>query len=132
MNSQQSVLEQFWWVWVNQRHHNELAGLGLLVRAGDSLHRRISLEMRCLSISPMPIGLTPGSFSNAIKRHAIKASLPWGSMNDVHNLLSNLARTLQRSLDALWKEQHILFQAFASRPEGPTAMEQMNGPSILS
>ena len=39
----------------------------------------IALEMRCLSVSPTPIGLTPGLLSRVIRRHAVRADIPCGS-----------------------------------------------------
>ena len=39
----------------------------------------IALEMRFLSVSPTPIGLTPGRLSRAMRRHAVREDIPCGS-----------------------------------------------------
>ena len=46
---------------------------------------RIALEMILLAHSHIPIGLTPGHLSNAIRRQARKAGRPLGSTKDTES-----------------------------------------------
>ena len=69
--------------------------------------------------SPTPIGRTPGCLSRAISRLARKGYSPFGSTNEVHNLLPKDASTAHRSDEEVPKEVQIRFQLAASRPEGP-------------
>ena len=99
----------------------------------------MALEIRCLNVSPTPIGRTPGSLSKAIKQQSVKDSIPYGSTNVVQSFRVILAiYLLHRFFEALWKDAHRLFQAFASRPEGLAgpfickAIERINVSSILS
>ena len=71
------------------------------------------------TVSPMPMGLTPGDLSRAIRRLATKAPRPAGSTKVVHNFQATSARLLHRSEDEYLYEVHSHFQPKASRPEGP-------------
>ena len=78
------------------------------------------------AVSPMPIGLTPGHLSRAIRRQATKADKLFGSTKEQQILLAVEARASQRSVDADWKDVHRHLHTAASRPEGPAA------PSVFS
>ena len=77
--------------------------------------------MILLNVSPMPMGLTPGHLSSAINRHATNVLRLLGSTKVVHICLVTEATAAHRSLDGRPKEEQILFQEFASNPEGPVA-----------
>ena len=78
------------------------------------------------TVSPTPIGRTPGHSSRAISRQATREDMLLGSTYSEHNLLAVLATESQGSADADLKDVHIHFHAVTSRPEGPAA------PSIFS
>ena len=78
-------------------------------------------EMILLATSQTPIGRTPGHLSKAIRRQARKGARPDGCTKEVHKCLASNAREWQSSADAALKAEHILFQPWASMPEGPAA-----------
>ena len=86
---------------------------------------RIALLMIRRAVSPIPMGLTPGHLSSAIRRQAVKAVSPLGSTCDEQIRLATEAMASQRSAEKEEKEEQRRFQAAASRPEGPAA------PSVL-
>ena len=69
--------------------------------------RRAAFAMILLWVSAIPIGLTPGHLSSAIKREASRGEMLFGSTRVLHNL---------------WARQvQSLFQQWTSRPERPAA-----------
>ena len=80
---------------------------------------RIALEMSHRNVSPIPTGLTPGHLSRAIKRQAVKADIPSRLTYPEHSFLASPSIELHKSSETLRKEEHILFQSLALRPEGP-------------
>ena len=89
------------------------------------------------TVSPMPIGLTPGNLSKATSRQATKEDKPRGSTKDVQIRLASKATVSQRSQEADLNEQQRRFHAAASSPDGPaapsilSAVLQINSPLIL-
>jgi hypothetical protein len=59
--------------------------------------------------------------SRAINRPEIKAEIPKGSINLVHNFLATEARDEHKSSDDLLKHEQNLLQSAASAQEGPAA-----------
>ena len=80
---------------------------------------RTAFPMVLLTVSPIPMGHTPGFLSKAISLQAVKEDKPSGSTYSVHSLLAINAMLLQRSDEALEKDVHILHQPEASMPDGP-------------
>lgn len=72
-------------------------------------------------VSPTPIGLIPGHLSSAISLPASRAEVQMGSTYSVHKRLETEAMAAQRSDDDSPKEEHSLFQAVVSNPDGPAA-----------
>ena len=98
----------------------------------------VALPMIRRTVSPMPIGLTPGHLSRAMSRQATSAANPLGFKKLEHIRLATEAMASHRSLDACLNEVHMRFHAAASSPEGPAtpsilrAVLRMSGPSIFS
>ena len=82
---------------------------------------RIAFPIMRWTVSPMPIGWTPGFLSRGIRRHATKASRAAGLMYDVAKRRAEQARALQRSSDASPNAVHIRLHPSASMPDVPAA-----------
>ena len=97
----------------------------------------IAFPMIRRTVSPTPIGLTPGHLSKAMSRQATKADSPLGSTKQEQIRLAVEARESHRSADAVLNDVHMRFQAAASSPEGPAepsvlrAVLRISCPSIL-
>ena len=76
--------------------------------------------------SPIPIGRTPGHLSNAINLEATNALRPMGSTYEVHIRLPTKAMTVHNSLEASWKDEHMLIQAEES------ILDRAAAPEVLS
>ena len=72
------------------------------------------------TVSPMPIGRTPGFLFKPISRQARRDEIDFGSIYEVHILLANRAKELQSSLEAPLKDVHSLLHPCASMPDGPS------------
>ena len=86
----------------------------------------MALPMILRTISPMPMGRTPGHLSRAMSLQATKADSPLGYTKQVLSRLATAAKVSHNSLEADLNELQSRFQAAASKPDGPAA------PSILS
>ena len=86
--------------------------------------------MMCREVSLMTIGLTPEFLSRAMTRHASNGEMHLGSMKVLQRDLAVRAKEWQRAKEATLNDVHILFHAYASRPEGPATpfCGQSNGP----
>ena len=82
---------------------------------------RMVLAMMRLTVSPMPIGRTPGFLLRAMSLQVKKAEIHLGSTKEVHNRLAVAASERQRSPEAAPNEVHRLLQPWASTSEGPAA-----------
>ena len=71
------------------------------------------------TVSPMPIGRTPGFLSRAISRQARRGEIDFGSTYEVQILLATRAKEWHSSLDAPLKDVHSLLHPCASIPDGP-------------
>ena len=85
----------------------------------------IALPRMRLSVSPIPIGLTPGHLSRATRRQATNADRLCGSTKLVEIRLAVAAIASHRSVDVDLKDVHNRFHAAASSPDGPAE------PSVL-
>ena len=98
----------------------------------------MALPMILLTVSPMPMGRTPGHLSKAMSRHATKADRPLGSTRFVLSHLATAARLSHSPVEADLKEVQRRFHDAASKPDGPAvpsilkAVLRMSWPSILS
>ena len=72
------------------------------------------------AVSPMPIGLTPGFLSSAMRRQASRGEIH-GSRKVEQRRLAVRAKEWQRALEAVLKDVHSLLQVYASSPDGPAA-----------
>ena len=79
------------------------------------------VDVILLAHSQIPMGLTPGNLSNAIKQHVRKADSPMGSARETQSLLVSRTREWHSCQEAEWKEVQRCLQQCASRPEGPAA-----------
>ena len=82
---------------------------------------RMALEIILLAVSQIPMDLTPGHLSSAMRRYARKADRPLGLTCVVQSLLARRASEWQRSCEADLNEVHSLLQQCASIPEGSAA-----------
>ena len=80
-----------------------------------------ALAMMQQAVSLIPMGLTPGFLSRAIRRHASKGAIHFGSIRVVHKRLATSAREWQRLSEAALKDVQSRLQVYASKPEGPAA-----------
>ena len=81
---------------------------------------RTALAMMRRAVSPMPIGLTPGFLSSAMRRQASRGEIH-GSRKVEQRRLAVRAKEWQRALEAVLKDVHSLLQVYASSPDGPAA-----------
>ena len=70
-------------------------------RMSSRVTQRMALEMRRLSTSTTPIGLTPGHLSRAMRQQAVRAEIPIGSTWLEHTFLVSLATELHKSSEAM-------------------------------
>ena len=83
---------------------------------------KMVFAMILLGTSPTPIGLTPGHLLSGMRREAINALSPSGLTVVLYsNVRLTPASAVHELLEADLKEEQSLFQAYASRPEGPAA-----------
>ena len=75
--------------------------------------------IRLFEISPMPIGLTPGFLSRAIKWQFKRGCKASGSVKEVEIRFATRANEWQRSEEAVRKEVHKRLQPRVSTPKGP-------------
>ena len=68
---------------------------------------RVALAMMRRGVSPMPIGLTPGFLSRAMRRQANRGDVHLGSTRVVHRRLAVRASEWQRAIEAVLKEVHM-------------------------
>ena len=98
----------------------------------------IAFPMILRTVSPIPMGRTPGHLSRAISLHAKNADNPCGSTKQVQSRLATDASMLHNSAEAVLNEVQSCFHAAVSRPDGPAAPSilravlRMSWPSILS
>ena len=76
--------------------------------------------------SPIPISRTPGHLSNAINLQATNALRPMGSTYKVHIRLPTKAMDVHNSLEASWKDEHMLIHAEES------ILDRAAAPEVLS
>ena len=67
------------------------------------------------------MGQTPGHLPSAISLQARKGRSPLGSTKEEQILFATSARDWHREADSDLKEVHNIHQAWASKPDGPTA-----------
>ena len=82
---------------------------------------KMVFAMILLGTSPTPIGLTPGHLLRGMRRQATNALSPSGLTVVLAMRRPTPASAIHKLLEADLKEEHSLFQAYASRPDGPAA-----------
>ena len=98
----------------------------------------MAFPMILRTVSPIPMGRTPGHLSRAISLHATNADSQLGSTKQVQSRLATDASMLHISVEAVLNEVHSLFHKAVSKPDGTAAPSilravlRMSWPSILS
>ena len=82
---------------------------------------RTTFAMIRLGVSHIPMGLTPGHLSRAIRRQAIRGATPQAATKVVHSRLAMATKAWHKSWQADLLEVYSLLQPYASMPEGPAA-----------
>ena len=88
---------------------------------------RTAFAMIRLGVSHIPMGLTPGHLSRAIRRQASRGEMPLGSTKVVQRRLAMAANAWHKSWEADLKEVQSLLHPCASMPEGPAALLRTGG-----
>ena len=82
---------------------------------------RTTFVIRCLAVSPTPMGLIPGHLSRATSRQESRGDMLSGGTAVVQRRLARRARDWHTSTDYDLNAVHKRFQAWESRPYGPAA-----------
>ena len=81
----------------------------------------MALPMISQTVTPMPMGRTPGHLSRATSLQAPKADSPPGCTKQVLSRLATAARVSHNSVESDLNEVQSRFHAAASKPDGPAA-----------
>ena len=82
---------------------------------------RTALAIIRLTVSPIPMGRTPGFLLSAISLQAMRGEMLFGSTRHVQRRLAVAAIALHKVSEADLKEVQSLLHPRASIPEGPAA-----------
>ena len=88
--------------WHGWQLHNQQVGLHTIARTSHLQYiiSNNALESNRRQASPIPIGLTPGCLSKAIRQQAVNAERQQGSTSAVANLLATAERAAQSVSEA--------------------------------